>query len=135
MWKCPICFEEYSGNECPRAEEPWHSNMVRQHEEIDRAKMDLPINDKDRNGEIKEEIWGKINELNPYAIENGRGNHIGRIRILSADLEMYEGDEVIDEGEHCTIWWVDHETGRIDNFAVLRYEDIVSFQAGFEGEQ
>lgn len=135
MWKCPICFQEYSGAECPQAGEPWHSNMVRQHEEIDRAKMNLPVQDRMLNAVIRKEIWEDIDEVNPYAIENGRGNHIGRIRVMTRKLEMYEGDEVSAEGEHFTIWWVDRETGKIDNFAVLKYEDILSFDAeGFHAE-
>ena len=130
MWECPICFTEYDSIECPSAKEPWHINMVRQHEEIDTLKMNSPVRDKERNIEVKKRIWNIIGKLNPYAVENRRGNHIGRITVATLDKKVYRGDEITDEGEHFTIWWVDHCTGRIDNFAVLRYEDILSFQAG-----
>ena len=129
-WECPICFQKYTSKECPDAREEWHVNWVRQHEEIDRAKMNLVVRDKNLNNAIKKEIWARITKINPYA-KTGRGNHIGRIRILTVKLEEYFGDEVRDEGgEHLSIWWV--ANGRIDNFAVMRYEDISTFEAGVE---
>ena len=128
-WSCPICGREYASEECPAAREEWHTNMVRQHEEIDFAKMNSPVYNKNRNNAIRKEIWLEISEVNPYAKKTGRGNHIGRIRILMDNGEEYRGDEVRDEGgKHLSIWWC--ANGRIDNFKVLKYEDILIFSTG-----
>lgn len=132
QWSCPICFQEYASEECPNAKEAWHVNCVRQHEEIDRGKMNQPVYNKKLNSAVKKEIWMQICEINPYA-KTGRGNHVGGIKITTTDRKNYRGDEVRDEGgEHFTIWWCGN--GRIDNFAVLRYEDILDFEIGVNEE-
>ncbi len=128
-WECPICFYTFTSEECPNAREAWHVNVVRQHEEIDRAKMNQPVYNKNLNSAVRKEIWARMTEINPYAKENLRGNHVGGIRILVERGKEYHGDEVRDEGgDHLSIWWC--ANGRIDNFAVLRYEDILDFTMG-----
>ena len=132
-WSCPICGWEYASEECPNANEAWHVNMVRQHEEIDQGKMNQPVYNKNLNSAVRKEIWAEISKVNPYAKKTGRGNHVGGIRITMIDRKNYRGDEVRDEGgKHFTIWWCGN--GRIDNFKILRYEDILDFEIGVNEE-